>query len=228
MSVAITGENVVFYIYRTDQYVPVVCATGCSLTKTTELVPKTTFSSAVDREYRPRRNSYEISLEGISTITQSTGYQVQELMEDSIRQAGVNWRMVMTDSDNGNTIIFSGFGFIESNTINGDVSSFSDYSCRIIGSGTLEIDSDITPNDPELETESFEAIGGETSYQDANVATRDVAWVMRESSGVITVPITAGSPIGKEVKYTKSTGTFTFPTDNPLAVGEIFIYTFIN
>ena len=142
MNEFVLGKNVQLVIL-TEEVGPVIvehniiCAKSCTITKEWEMIPATTVSSGLAREFKKRRYSWTMSVEGISTTDTilGTDYTVFDLMDEA---DAVELQMTFTDQ-NALPRVLTGFANIVSVDASGDVSDFSSYTIEFQGTGVLYI-----------------------------------------------------------------------------------------
>jgi hypothetical protein len=205
----IHGKNVILSAYDTTDYFPFLCATNCSISVSSEIVPKSTITSGSYRENYARIQEWGLTLEGVSTIDGPNS--VFRTIMEAVRRTGLNIEMLFTD-DAGAEKALRGHVLIEDTTINGDVNAFSDYSVSFIGNGPLEIDTDpLSTIYGSVKTYDFTAAGGETSFSNALLIGHDDADVLlgfRE--GYEQEIIFSGTPGNRQLLYTEVSGTISW------------------
>lgn len=77
----IIGRKVTLYISRDAGYVPVACATGCSIEVDAEEIETTTVDSGRDRDYVGGMRDASLTVEGIVTLDETPSFQFDELVD---------------------------------------------------------------------------------------------------------------------------------------------------
>lgn len=206
----------------TPVYVDFACATGMSMTVSTELIPATTVGNGRYRSYKPRLTDTQVTLTGITYIQKGNpGDYVTafDTISETLRNEGLNLEITFSD-EQMRTKVLRLFAWIPNTTINADVEDFSDFEITFQASGHYQIDDFITPSlNDNVKTYQYTATGGETSVSSADLVGRTLLSVLREAVSPLMI-ITSGTPGIKQVKFSSGAGRMDFSADNPLMPGE--------
>lgn len=113
---------------------PIICATSCSIERTYDVIPVTTVSSGLGREFKTGRYEWNISLKGVTT-TDAIGTN-DKIIFDLLLEGGTkDIEMTFTDGTTAKTL--SGTVIFPGLTIDGDVADFSTYTLELKGTGNL-------------------------------------------------------------------------------------------
>lgn len=209
MAGKVEGKNVILSIYNGGSYVPVGCATNCTIQVDTELIPTTTNDSGVYRTFIPRFNEWEVTCDGVTILEGASNYLPLDTLTEQIRQSGIDLQVEFTDPD-GTTKTFEGFAYIYTTNIDSLYGDFSNFSFSAKGSGAFTIDTVTSPSYTGGMTIEFTGDGVTTAFSDADLINRTLhlGFVDHYEWKIVT----AGSPSAEEIKFTTGSGQIDFAT----------------
>lgn len=131
----INGKDVIVAIYD----VPVFCGKDCTFAEEKELIPASTVTSGVWKEYRPRKRSWSMNVSGLTKIDATDG-QVSyfDLIDDASAMVAQNLSITFTDAD-ANIKTVEGVGYMQNTSITGPANGFAEASVSIVGDGLYTV-----------------------------------------------------------------------------------------
>ncbi len=119
--------------------VPIFCGKDCSLEIDQEIIPASTVTSGVWKEFRLRKRSWLMNVAGLTKIDNTDGQlSYFDVINDAAAMAIQNLSMTFTDPDS-NVVMVSGTGYFDKSSIEGSVNQFAQASVSIIGDGDYTI-----------------------------------------------------------------------------------------
>lgn len=216
----ILGKNFVLWVYVEDNYYPIACGRTMTLNNELEMIEATDVNAGTARSWRPRFSSATASFEGVTTSTNINGkISPFYLLEESQRRALQNMKAVFTDQD-GTPKVIQFYAYVRQNNFvgaTGGTRVASTLEFQITG---LPAISDLTPPETAVCSvdSNYYATTPDQSYVIiAALIAKDILEVWREGTQY---DIVTGTPSGRQVKYTSSTGRFDFDTNIPFNPNE--------
>lgn len=229
MSSVVFGRDMVIEAKIADVYTPVGCATSGSFSFINELIAKTDVNAGLFRKRRVRISDCTLSVQGLTTLENNTTISALYFIQEGVRRAEQDLRIIFTDEDSLQKQI-QGMFILESSQLSGEVSGFSEFDMEFQGTGGFAIS--------EVEEESGAGIPGDVAWdwwetvEGANSITgvghygrsfagQDIIEVDREGLQYDEVP---GTPADGERQYSQDGTTITFPSGNPFEAGtRVFV-----
>lgn len=221
---AVIGKNVMLYYHNTavDPAVDIAfaCSTNCAFNLSVEQKEVTSQTSAYFREFKNDIASWNISCDGLITLT---GFSYLFMLEKQLAREPIEIKFVVDNGIDG-LVIINGTTNITSLAINAPYKDVATYNVSLQGTGAYNTTG--TQVDPEgviivganpVKTKGYTAAGGETSITFADTVGYACLYVSRGGVDVQGI-ITSGTPIDEEVKFVTATGVLTF--SRPLISGE--------
>lgn len=218
----LTGKQGVVSIRIDGVFVPVFCATDFSYQYDHEEILTTSRNSGTSVDRETRLHDWSITVSGLTKVDNSDG-QISFfwLLTQSIRGTKQTIRIRYTDAD-GNVKNITGTVLIKQGQIASAVSGFSVASQTFPGCGEPEFDElpGIAPTDLFKLYLSTTPGAFEVSDNDLGGATEIMLVGREDGMGFKEV---AGTPIGRQFRFTDSTtyGTITFDSSLVFNPGEI-------
>lgn len=202
----VPGKNVNVEALIDGIYVVIGCAVSCSFEFENELIGKTDVNAGLFRKKRVRISDCRGSVQGLTTIVNtSSRLSIFYFMQEAIRRAENTMRFVYED-EAGNTMYVSGLFLVRALTLNGDASGFGEFDLSLEGTGGITVGT-VNPVPelicPEVTSDSWETVEGETSISGPGIAGRsfegkDILEVDREGTQFDYNP---GTPGNREFTY---------------------------
>lgn len=203
----VQGKNVVVYV----QGYPYACAISATVNVGTDTVETSVKGSGIWKTFLPRQNSWTASLTGVVTLEEVEKYSLPELRSMQWSLMPVLMRFEHTD-DGGKVYTEEGSAIIISTTDESNVDVLNTFTIELQGNGLLQqVYTTVTPilNGAKVNRYEFTADGGETAIVSSLLANRDIVEVVKDGIGYARI-ITSGTPVNKEVLWTKETGRLDF------------------
>jgi hypothetical protein len=123
------GKDVILSVYKVDGYYPIACNTTCSLVVSVEELESTFLGNAGSKSFIP--NKVSANLTGSGAIFLDRTLTIDDMYTLATTRSIIQWQFSLTD--NVTTFTKSGYGFITSLSITGDVGSAAscDYTIRV-------------------------------------------------------------------------------------------------
>lgn len=132
------GQNVEVYLLIGGIYYPLFCGTDCTFKEEHEMIEASTITSGGAKEWRPRMLSWSIDVSGLSKVNNTDGQIAYfYLLLPSVRMEAQTIKIKFTDINNNSTEI-NGTAYIQSSSITGPASSFSNAQATFIGTGPYD------------------------------------------------------------------------------------------
>jgi len=209
---AIEGKNVILRALKGVDMVPFACATSLEFYYDTEMIEKSTVSSAGFTEWAGGMGTWGLTLGTVTHILKPGYYTVFDTLLDALRKLGLLIELSF-DDEAGNIKTITGTVLIPHTGLSAGVDGFSEDDVEMIGSGGFTLNTTLfTPDQTEYEVQRYpytSSVGGETSVGNAILINREILSV--EIDGVGKELILAGDPTDKQAKYVQGTGTILLP-----------------
>ena len=224
-SKAVQGKNMIASIKVGEIYYPVFCAKSCSFLLNNEIIRRTGVNDGLGVKRRVRRTEFSGSASGV-TVTDNTSdrYSVFYLLQEAIRRSESDWEFEFTNFD-GETKTITGVFLIEGIDVSGDVASFSQSTVNIIGSGLPIIDESPSSGgvDENVDSDWWETTVGTNSISGLSengksLIGKTILAIARNIDTLI--PITTGTPVNDEGKFSSAAGSITVDASIPFESGE--------
>jgi predicted secreted protein len=221
---AVIGNNVMLYWHRTDVDpevdVAFACSTNCTFDVSVDQKEVTSQSSAWFREYKNDVASWNVSCDGLITLS---GFSYLFMLEKQLAREPIEIKFVVDNGIDG-LVIIQGICNISSLAINAPQKDVATYNISLQGSGAYnttgtQVDPSgviIVGSNP-VKTKGYTASGGETSITFADTIGYACLYVSRGGVDAQNI-LTSGVPTGDDVKFVSATGVLTF--GRALAAGE--------
>lgn len=215
MADKVIGKNIMLY-YRdttTDPVsdIPFACSTNCTFSVNVEQKEVTSQSSAYYREFKNDIASWEITCDGIITLT---GWNYSNMLLIQQNRTPIIIDFVIDNGVDGLSII-SGTCNLTSLSINAPYKDIATYSIALQGSGaygisgTAAASGNIIIRGGAVYTKGYMAAGGETTITYTDMIGKDCLYVSRGGVDVQAI-LTTGNPVDEQVKWNTITGVLTF------------------
>lgn len=206
----VRGENAVFKFYDGGEWKPYACARSCTFTSVTELIETTVTGGGKYKHFTPTVNSFTGNCDGIVSLGNSgmlTLYNLRQMQLGHVLQRA---QFTRTAEDGVNVYIDTVDFYITNCSDTSSFDNVASFTIEMQGIGVID-QSLIAPPVIITRMKRFEytGAGGEVSFTEATLINKDILSVVKDGLGQCGI-ITSGSPASKEVKYTDTTGTFTF------------------
>lgn len=216
----VRGENVVLYLYQDGVFKPGACGRSCTLDVQTEFVETTVSGSGIWASFKPTKNSFSGSFEGVVFLDEPGMLTLPQIRQLQVSQTAILMRFERTDeASTPNVYADEGIVYIKATSDTGTYNDVNTYSLELIGSGALTQIFTITPTPgANLGAMRYDyyGIGGETIFVDVALQNKYILSVVKDGIGYTV--IVGGTPVGKEVRYTAADGEFEFAV--PFENGE--------
>lgn len=206
----VKGSDFIGLINVSGIWTPQICSRSISLTINTEQIETSVSGNGLWATYAPTKNSFTGTIDGIVSLAEDDVLTLEDLQEMQMAQTIFQMQFKRTDLS-GNVYVQLGYFFITSSQDTGSFDGIDTFSISLQGTGELK----------KVHVLFYTETSIGTSFADAHLVNVTVIQVNREGRDYAPI-ITAGSPVGSEVKYTAGTGTITFPTASAPG-NEIFV-----
>lgn len=211
----VLGKDAVGFIYD-GSWKPWVCARSISYTINTEYIKTSVSGSGKDETIEPTENSATATLEGVVSLMEPGTLSLADLQVMQEAHTKFLFRYQRTDQS-GNVYTSEAFFFILSSTDTGSFDGLNTFTVEMRRTGSTSIVYVPTPNPLNSnKVKRYPTIGnslgvsvGDTSFSSSLLIGKDILEVVKDGLGQA-ILITSGTPVGKEAKYTTSTGTIEF------------------
>ena len=220
MSQIVLGNDVEIYIFDSGLWKPYACARSATLNVITEFIETSAPGNGKFASYIPTKNSFTGSLDGVTSINIIGQLSLADMRQKQLAQTSFLMRFQRT-SQAGDVYTDEATFFITNSTDSGSYDGVATFSLSLQGTG--DITQVFTPIIPVpiggLLVNRYErtATGGESGFTDSYLINKVILEVNVDgiSDGKI---IISGTPLGTEVLYDSTTGTFTWGI--PFEAGE--------
>lgn len=214
----VLGKNSVVFINDAGVWKLYACGTSVTLDLTTDFVETSVSGQGNFATYMPSKDSFTGTLEGITSLEEFGKLSLPDLRQRQIAHELLLMRFQRTDND-GHVYTDEGHFFISRSSDVGSFDDVSKFTIELRGTGSLtQVFTPIAPVPLDgILAQRFEFTGTEGQSEftfDGTGGTDDlrnktILEVNSDGLGNGKI-ITSGTPVGKEVKYTASTGVFTY------------------
>lgn len=131
----INGKDVIVAI----DGAPILCGKDCAFSEEKELIKASTVTSGVWKEFRLRKRSWAMQVNGLTKIDSTDG-QVSyfDLIDSTTAMIAQNLTITFTDPES-NFKIVTGTGYIQKTSITGPAVGFAESSISIVGDGLYTV-----------------------------------------------------------------------------------------
>ena len=209
----VRGDDVVVLIFDSTIWKPYACAVSCSLSLSTEMLETSEVGAGNFATFRPAKHSFEGSIAGLMNLGLTGSLALSELRAMQLAKTKLLMRFTRT-ALNGSVYTDEAYFYITKTADEGGVGVMNSFTVDLKGTGaltTIFTPTPITGGGTQVEIYNYTGTGGETTFTDAAMINKDIVGAFKD--GVQHKIILSGTPIGKEVKYTISTGSFQWGTD---------------
>ncbi len=130
----INGKDVIVFIGD----LPIFCGKDCTFSEDKEIIPASTVTSGVWKEFRLRKRSWAVQVNGLTKINNTDGQQDYFDLIGSTALDVKDVRITFTDLDS-NIKTIEGNGYIEKSSITGPATAFAEPSLLIAGDGLYTV-----------------------------------------------------------------------------------------
>lgn len=211
MSDLVLGKDVIVYQLISEVYYPIGCATECSFRYKNEIIYKTSVNSPGVREKAVRISDCNGTISGlVKTTNVDSVVSIFWYLSQGVNRAVGTFKFVFTDqSGTERTIVMD--ALVESIELRGSADpGFSEFDLNIEGTSPVETDAVSPPEDEsgsQIDSDTFTISGGNNYIQDASLVGVTIIEVDHEGTQF---DQTAGSPSGRQFKYTSASGRIEF------------------
>lgn len=215
----VNGKNVKVFIYDNGGWRLYACATSCSINVTTSTVETSTTGSGVWATFKPQKNSWTGTLEGVVNLDEPGQLNLADLRAKQIGFIEFLVNFERTD-EAGNVYTDAGVAIITNSSDSGPINDVATFTIDLQGTGVLQQQFIPTPLPLSAVTRyQGTASGGETTINIPSIVNKDILSVVKDGIGNCLI-ITSGTPASKEVLYDIATGDFTWAI--PFEPGETY------
>ena len=211
----VKGRNVTVFKFvpGPNTWVPYACARSCSFSLDTDSIETSITGAGAFRTFLPRANSFTGSLEGITQLEMANRLSIADLMALQIAHTIMLLRFEDINDD-GDAFIKEAMFFITNTTQTASFDNVATFSVALQGTGGLTLI--YTPTVIRtgiMYRQEFTLVAGETEVTVPEVDGVTIENIIGIGLDMADYPIiiSAGTPIGTEVKYESAGATITFP-----------------
>lgn len=132
------GNNAVLQANILGTYVSIGCAVSCSFQFENEIIAKTDVNAGLSRKKRVRMSDSSMSVQGLTTLVDSTTYSPFYFLQEAVRRTEQDLRMLFTD-EAGVSRQVQGSYLIKSIQLTGKADDFSEFDMEFDGTGTISL-----------------------------------------------------------------------------------------
>ena len=211
----VKGKNVTVFKFddSIDVWVPYACARACTFSLDTDTIETSITGSGKFKTLLPRSNSFNGSLDGVTQLMKENHLSIADLM--ALQLAHTIMLMRFEDiSDDGDVFTKEAMFFITNCTQTASFDNVATFSVALQGTGPLTLIYTPTPIiQGIMYREEFTLLAGETDItvpEVDGVTLENIIGVGLDGYDYPNI-ISAGTPIGSEVRYTASGAVLRFP-----------------
>jgi len=206
----VRGQNVVVLIFDGGVWKHYACGRSCTFNISTEFIETSVAGHGKTSTFAPTKNSFTGSIDGLMDLNPSGKLSFPDLQQRQLAHQILLMRWQRTD-ESGNVYTSEANFYISNSTDEGSFDNANIFSIELKGTGTpIQV---FTPtatlNSSKVKREPLTGVGGENTITKPALIGKDILEVVKDGLGYAKIILT-GTPIGKEVKYTSSTGSFEF------------------
>lgn len=206
------GDNLGVMQTNIPQDIPFACSTNCSFSVTVDQKEVTSQSSAWYREFKNDVANWNISCEGLITLT---NYSYLNMLDIQQSRTPVYVKFAIDNGADG-LVIIGGTTNLTSLQINAPYKDIATYSVALQGSGAYTTTgTSISSGGGAVIVgggnymKQYVAAGGETTITWGDMAGKECLYVSRGGMDVREI-LTSGSPSGDQVSWNSTLGILTF------------------
>jgi len=210
----VIGKNIMLYYHRVSDNtdVPFACSTNCTFSVSVQQKEVTSITSAWYREYKNDIATWNISCDGLITLT---GFGYLQFLDFQKNRTPILIKFVIDNGVDG-LVIINGTCNLTSFQINGPWKDIATYSVSLQGTGAYGTSgTSVTPSGTVIiaggavYTKGTTAAGGETTITYSDMIGKACLYVSRGGIDVQAI-LSSGTPIDEQVKWVSATGILTF------------------
>lgn len=138
MSDVIFGSNAYMEVLYAGVYTPIGCALSCQFAFENELILKTDANAGLFRKRRVRMSDNSASISGLTTLINDATLSILYFLQEGVRRSEVDLRFRFTDTA-GQSRQIQGLFLVQSISITGDASAFSEFDLELQGTAGVTI-----------------------------------------------------------------------------------------
>ena len=211
----VLGENVTVFKYEPSisVWVPYACARSCSLSVETDTIETSITGAGKFRTYIPQSNRFTGSLEGVTQLEKVNHLSVADLMAIQITHEVMLMRFEDISND-GDVFTKEALFFITNTTQTASFDNVATFSVALQGTGALTLIYTPTPIiQGIMYRQEFVLLAGETDITVPEVDGVEIDDIIGVGLDGYDYPniISAGTPVGSEVRFTSAGAVLRFP-----------------
>lgn len=211
----VKGKNVTVFKYEDSisVWVPYACARSCTFSFDTSFLETSITGQGAFRTYVPEAHSFTGSLEGLTQLEKVNHLSIADLMAIQINMEVMLMRFEDV-SDDGDVFTKEALFFITNTTQTASFDNVATFSVALQGTGELTLIYTPTPIiQGIMYRQEFVLLAGETDVTVPEVDGVTIENIIGVGLDGYDYPnvISAGTPIGTEVRYTQAGAALRFP-----------------
>lgn len=220
----VKGENVILYTYDNGVWKMGACFKSVTLNLSTTMTETTVSGNGPWASFAPQKHSFTGSAEGIVSLNEPGMLTLADFRAKQIAREMILMRYQRTDSL-GNLYTDECRFYISNSSDNSSFDNLDLFTLEMQGTGAInQVNTPtVSLNTNQTMRYEYEGLGGEMGFTDPILIGKYIEIVHKDGLGNGKL-ITSGTPVGKEVKYTSTTGEFEWAVQ--FEVGEIAVITY--
>ncbi len=211
----VLGKNVTVFKFddSIDVWVPFACARSCSFVVETDSIETSITGAGKNRTFIPRSNSFTGALDGVTQLEKANHLSVADFMAMQLAHEILLMRFEDISND-GDSFVKEGSMFITNTTQTASLDNVATFSVALQGTGPITLIYTPTPIiQGIMYREEFVLLAGETEVTVPEVDGVTIENIIGVGLDGYDYPniISAGTPVGTEVRYTPSGAVLKFP-----------------
>jgi len=210
MANIITGDGMAILTFDNGLWKPYACAADYTLTLSTQMIETSEPGSGMFATFRPQKHSFTGQVNGVVRLGEANKLALSDLQAKQIAGEVLLMRFQKTAIDGVSVYTQEAYFYITASEEQGSYADVVRFGISLQGTGSL---SQVFTPSPQTASavnryDDYTPIQDATTFTVGALANKDILEVVKDGVGFGI--ITAGTPLGKQVKYTASTGTFEF------------------
>lgn len=206
----VLGKDCILYFFDSGIYKMYACSTSISLTVTTDMIETSVTGTGDFATFEPTKHSFEGSMEGICNLDVPGMLTLPDLRQKQLSKVLLLCRFERTSS--GGSVYSDEIKFYISES--SDAASFNGvntFNVSLRGTGSIILVNTVTPAlTGKMNRIEFAFSGAEHILIYSVLIGKDVQVINVDGTDSLPI-ITTGTPVNKEAKFTKTSGTIEFP-----------------